>query len=82
MTWIQWCQGYLARVHKIGVDDEEADMVLGEHTGFPSFYVGGDAKAWFAKQIDGFVERLYAGESPADQVEANLAPACSDWSPA
>jgi len=82
MSWRQWCQDYLARKHKIVVGDEEADMVLFEHTGFPSFFEGGDARAWFAKQIDDFVARLWAGESPAEQTEANLAPACPDWSPA
>jgi len=81
MSWRQWCQDYLAKRHKISVCDEEADMVLFEHTGFPSFFEG-DAKTWFGRQIDNFVERLWAGESPNEQAEANLAPACSDWSPA
>ena len=50
MTWTQMCQD---EARKVGIEltVADADWVLWEHTGFPSFYEGDDAEGYFRKQI-------------------------------
>lgn len=57
-TWRRMVQDIGFDVLHREITNDEADYVLWEHTGFPAFFEGDDAEAWFSKQAREFFEQV------------------------
>ena len=76
MTWLEMVHAEAAKVGRT-VTDEQANAILWNHTGFPSFFLGDDATAYFTNQVrDFFAGKRNCESCGADMVSTDGSIAC------
>jgi len=67
MTWLEMVHAEAAKVNRV-VTDEQANAILWNHTGYPSFFLGDDAAAYFTNQVREF----FAGNRNCEACGADM----------
>jgi hypothetical protein len=67
MTWLEMVHAEAAKVGR-AITDEEANAILWNHTGFPSFFLGDSAVDYFTNQVREF----FAGKRNCEACGADM----------